>query len=90
MAAITIPESVQTYFPREIEPSQIWVNYDSRADVLTIYFTGKPVASVWEDMDEYAVLGFSLDDESRVTGVKIENFSVWLVSPRPRPQIQHA
>jgi hypothetical protein len=81
MAAITIPESVQAYFPRQIEPSQLWVYYNADADSLTIYFTGKPVPSVWDDVDEHAYLGFSLEDESMITGVKIEQFSKWLVAP---------
>jgi hypothetical protein len=68
-------------FPREIEPSQLWVNYNAGADSLTIYFTSKPVASVWDDIDEYAYLGFSLEDENVITGVKIEHFSKWLVAP---------
>jgi hypothetical protein len=89
MAAIIIPESVQAYFPRQIEPSQLWVNYNAEADSLTIYFTGNPVPSVWEDIDQYAYLGFSLDDENVVTGVMIEHFSKWLVTPdRSQQQLQ--
>jgi hypothetical protein len=78
---ITISESVQQYFPRQIKPSQLWVNFNAQADSLTIYFTGNPVPSVWEDVDEYAYIGFSLDDESVITGVKLEHFSRWLVAP---------
>jgi hypothetical protein len=37
MAAITIPANLQTYFPREIDPSQLWVNYNAEAGSLTIY-----------------------------------------------------
>lgn len=91
MAAITIPESVLAYFPGEIDPSQLWVRYDAEADSLTVYFTGKPVPSVWDDMDEHAYLEFSLDDESVITGVKIEHFSKWLVVPgRSQQHLQRA
>lgn len=75
MAIIAIPESVQVYFPQNIEPSQLWVNYNPKADSLTVYFTGKPVPSVWTDVDEYAYLGFAADDATTVTGVMIEHFS---------------
>lgn len=64
---------------KDIEPSQLWVNYNTTADSLTIYFMGKPVPSVWDDIDEYAYIGFSLENEKTITGVKIEHFSKWLV-----------
>ena len=79
MAAITIPESVKVYFPQEIEPTQLWVNYNPDADSLTVYFTGKPVPSVWEDIDDYVYLGFASDDETIAIGVMIEHFSKWLL-----------
>lgn len=79
MAAITIPESVKEYFPQKIEPTQLWVHYNPDADSLTVYFTGKPVPSVWEDIDDYVYLGFASDDETIVTGVLIEHFSKWLL-----------
>lgn len=41
----------------------------------TIYFTGKPMPTVWGDVDEYAYIGFSLDDKRTVTGLMIEHFS---------------
>jgi hypothetical protein len=69
------------YFPREIDPTQLWVNYRADADSLTVYFTGKPVPSVWDDVDEYAYIGVSLENENVVTGVKIEHFSKWLIAP---------
>ncbi len=53
MAAIAIPESVLQYFPQKIIPTQLWVNYNPDADSLTVYFTDKPVPSVWEDIDNY-------------------------------------
>lgn len=81
MATIAIPESVQVYFPHTIEPTQLWVNYNSAADTLTIYFTGKPVPSVWNDIDTYAYVGFAIDDQTIVTGVMIEHFSKWLLVP---------
>jgi hypothetical protein len=81
MAAITIPEAVQAYFPREIDPSRLWVNYNPDADSLTIYFTGQPVPSVWEDIDEYAYVGYALDNEMMITGLMLERFSKWLVVP---------
>jgi hypothetical protein len=81
MAAITIPIAVQQYFPHQIEPSMLWVKYNSDADTLTIYFTGRPVPSVWEDVDEYAYIGFAPDDETTITGVMIEHFSKWLLVP---------
>lgn len=81
MATIAIPESVQAYFPAALDPSQLWVNYSTQADSLTIYFTSQPVPSVWEDVDPYAYIGFALDDEMVVTGVMIEHFSQWLLAP---------
>ncbi|MEZ4707858.1 MAG: DUF2283 domain-containing protein [Caldilineaceae bacterium] len=91
MAALTIPDSVQAYFPHEIEPSQLWVNYNPTADSLTIYFTGQPTPSVWDDVDEYAYIGFSLADDTVVTGLMIEHFSRWLIVPgRAKQQLQPA
>lgn len=91
MAALTIPEAVQAYFPHYIDPAQLWVNYNPKADSLTIYFTGKPIPSVWDDVDEYAYIGFSLDDERMVTGLMIEHFSRWLMIPgQVQPQRQLA
>lgn len=81
MAAITIPEPVKVYFPQKIEPAQLWVNYNPNADSLTVYFTDKPVSSVWEDVDDYVYIGFASDDETIVTGVMIEHFSKWLFVP---------
>ena len=81
MAAITIPEAVQAYFPHVIDPAQLWVNYNPKADSLTIYFTGKPVPSVWNDIDAYAYVGFAPDNDTVVTGVMIEHFSKWLLVP---------
>ena len=89
MATITIPESVQVYFPKTVEPSQLWVNYNPKADSLTIYFTGKPVPSVWRDIDQYAYIGFALEEETVVTGVMIEHFSKWLlVSDHPEREFE--
>lgn len=79
MATITIPESVQVYFPKAVEPSQLWVKYNPQADSLTIYFTGQPVPTIWSDVDLYAYIGFALDDKATVTGVMIEHFSKWLL-----------
>lgn len=81
MATIVIPESIQVYFPQTIDPSQLWVNYNPKADSLTVYFTGQAIPSVWTDVDDYAYIGFAADDESKVTGVMIEHFSKWLVAP---------
>ncbi len=81
MAAIAIPESVQAYFPSVIEPSQLWVNYNPQADSLTVYFTGQPVPSIWNDVDDYAYVGFAPDDETKITGIMIEHFSKWLLLP---------
>jgi hypothetical protein len=81
MATLAIPESAQMYFPETIDPTQLWVHYNPKADSLTIYFTGKPVPSIWSDIDEYAYLGFALDDETVITGVMIEHFSKWLLVP---------
>ena len=47
MAAIIIPDSVKRYFPQNIDPTHLWVNYNPNADALTVYFTDKPVPSVW-------------------------------------------
>jgi hypothetical protein len=79
VAAITIPDSVKRYFPQQIDPAQLWVNYNPKADSLTIYFTDKPVPSVWEDIDKHVYIGFASDDEKIVTGVMIEHFSKWLL-----------
>jgi hypothetical protein len=81
MATITIPAAVQQYFPQQLEPSQLWVRYNPEADALTIYFTGQPVPSVWEDVDAYANIGFAQEDETTITGVMIEHFSKWLLMP---------
>jgi hypothetical protein len=64
-----------------VHDPQLWVNYNPKADSLTIYFTGKPIPSVWDDVDEYAYIGFSLDDDRMVTGLMIEHFSRWLMIP---------
>jgi hypothetical protein len=61
--------------------TQLWVNYRADVDSLTVYFTGKPVPSVWDDIDDYAYIGVSLENENVVTGVKIEHFSKWLIAP---------
>lgn len=68
MATIAIPEAVQAYFPKTIDPSKLWVHYNPTADSLTIYFTGAPVASIWTDVDLYAYIGFAADNEKAVTG----------------------
>ena len=81
MATIEIPESVQAYFPDTIDPSQLWVNYNPQVDSLTIYFASQPIPSVWSDVDEYAYIGFALEDETTVTGLMIEHFSKWLLVP---------
>ena len=74
-----------------LDPSQLWVNYNPKADSLTVYFTGKPVPSIWSDLDEYAYIGFAQDDESLVTGFMIEHFSRWLLVPTyAQPQFQPA
>lgn len=78
---ITIPDFVQAYFPDRIDPAQLWVSYNPKADSLTIYFTGKPIPSVWADVDEYAYIGFSIENENIVTGLMIEHFSRWLLMP---------
>ena len=69
----------QGYFPQKIDPEQLWVHYNPQADSLTIYFTGKPVPSEWEDMDEYVYIGFSPEDETKATGLMIEHFTRWLM-----------
>lgn len=86
MATIAIPEAVQVYFPKAVDPSQLWVKYNPKVDTLTIYFTGQPVPSVWRDIDLYAYIGFALDDETSVTGVMIEHFSKWLLVSDYREQ----
>lgn len=79
MAAITIPDSVKQYFPQPIDPMHLWVNYNPKADALTVYFTDQLVPSVWEDIDKCVYIGFVSDDETIVTGVMIEHFSQWLL-----------
>jgi hypothetical protein len=91
MIAFIIPEGVQRYFPTQIDPSQLWVNYNSKADSLTIYFTGKPVPSIWTDVDDYAYIGFAEENNASVTGLMIEHFSKWLlVSTHTQLQLQPA
>lgn len=91
MAALLIPESVQRYFPAHIDPSQLWVNYNAKADSLTIYFTGKPVPSIWTDVDAYAYIGFAEENKTFVTGLMIEHFSKWLlVSNHAQQHLQPA
>ncbi len=84
MAAITIPEPVQQYFPHTLDPAQLWVNYNAHADSLTVYFTSTPAPSVWENIDDCVYIGFASDNETRVTGVMIEHFSQWLLLSRRR------
>lgn len=81
MATIAIPAAVQAYFPESIDPSELWVNYNPQADSLTIYFTGQPVHTVWSDIDNYAYIGFASEDDNIITGVMIEHFSQWLLTP---------
>lgn len=91
LATLMIPGGVQRYFPAHIDPSQLWVNYNAKADSLTVYFTGKPVPSIWTDVDNYAYIGFAADNQTAVTGLMIEHFSKWLlVSNRPQQQLQPA
>ncbi len=78
---VMISNRVQQYFPQLLDPNQLWVNYNPKADSLTIYFTGKPVPTVWNDVDEFAYIGFSQENESLVTGLMIEHFSKWLLLP---------
>lgn len=91
MATLTIPAPVQAYFPKNIDPARLWVKYNSDADALIVYFTGKPVPSVWADVDQFAYIGFAQDDETVVTGVMIEHFSRWLLaSDHPTHQLEPA
>lgn len=91
MATLIIPEGVQRYFPDHIDPDQLWVNYNAKADSLTVYFTGKPVPSIWTDVDAYAYIGFAADNKTIVTGLMIEHFSKWLlISNYPQRQLQPA
>ena len=85
MAKIVIPDYAHHFLPKNVDPSELWVRYNPKADSLTVYFTGKPVPSIWNDVDPYAYIGFALDDETTVTGVMIEHFSKWLlVSDAPK------
>lgn len=91
MATIAIPKTVQNYFPKIVKPTQLWVKYNSKADSLTIYFTGEPVPTVWRDVDQYAYIGFALDDNTTVTGLMIEHFSKWLlISDYGKPEFETA
>ncbi len=90
MATITIPDSVKAYLPESVDPSNLWVNYDPVSDSLIIYFTSQPVPSVWDDVDAYAYIGFSLEDENAVTGVMIEHFSKWLLVSDPGRELETA
>ena len=81
MAAIAIPESLKQYIPQNVDPTQVWVRYNQETDSLTVYFTGNPVPTIWNDVDDYAYLGFASDDDTKLTGVMIEHFSKWLLIP---------
>ena len=59
----------------------MWVQYDQQSDSLVVYVTGTPVPTVWNDIDDYAYMGFALDDEEKMTGIMIEHFSQWLLVP---------
>ena len=65
MAKIMIPDYAYDFLPKNVDPSQLSVHYNPRADSLTVYFTGKPVPSVWNDIDPYAYIGFALEDETK-------------------------
>jgi hypothetical protein len=86
MATLTIPTTVQQYFPAQIDPSQLWVQYSPAVDSLVIYFTGQPIPTVWEDVDLHAYIGYDVTDETVVTGVMIEQFSKWLLAPSSAKQ----
>lgn len=73
--------------PDQLKPENMWVNYNANADSLTVYFNGKPVPSVWDDVDEYALIGFSTEDDNLVTGLKIEHFTTWLLQPDQRERL---
>jgi hypothetical protein len=89
MATIAIPKTVQSYFPKSVDPSQLWVKHNPEADSLTIYFTGQPVPSVWQDVDDYAYIGLAVDNQTNVTGLMIEHFSKWLlVSDHQEPLLE--
>ncbi len=90
MAAIMIPESVKAHFPATIDPSQLWVRYNPLADSLTVYFNGAPTPSVWDDVDDHAFIGFSINDDTLVTGVKIEHFTTWLLVPGQSSRVLEA
>lgn len=79
MATLTIPESVRAYFPKAIDPARLWVAYHSETDSLVGYFDGKPVPTIWKDVDMFAYIGFDVTDETVVAGLMIENFSKWLL-----------
>ena len=79
-------EWLQHYLPQGIDPSELWINYNAQADSLTIYFTGQPVRTIWSDVDDYAYIGFAPDDENIITGIMIEHFSRWLLTPIPPQQ----
>lgn len=85
MASISIPESVKSYFPKKLDPAQLWVHYNPGADSLTVYFTDSPVPSAWEDIDEYVYIGFASEEETSVIGVMIEHFSEWLLLSGQNP-----
>lgn len=90
MAAITIPEPLKMYFPKHLKPEQLWVNYNPHADSLTVYFNGAPTPSVWDDVDDHAFIGFSINDDTLVTGVKIEHFTTWLLVPGQSSRVLEA
>ncbi len=87
MAVIAIPAAVRQYLPETVNPEELWVHFDAKSDSLIVYFYGQPVDSVWTDIDTYAYVGFDAADETTATGIMIEHFSKWLLSPQPSSSI---
>lgn len=56
---------------RTVKPENIWANYDHISDSLLIYFTGKPVPSSVEWLDNH--MGILLDDNDTVVGFQIDH-----------------
>jgi hypothetical protein len=78
MEILTIPEQLKPYLPENVPPASFWVDYDSRADSLLVYFNGKPAPAIWDPLDEHFSIGLS-EDETEVIGLMIEHFRVWLL-----------
>ena len=65
--------SIVPFSESRIDPSKIWVRYDSESDSIVIYFTGvpQPAISVYTDDDLYVMVD---PKTHNVVGLHVENW----------------